>query len=243
VYDAQVRSWFGCFTLVAGVLALSTRAAAQDSAERTPERRQMVERQLERRGITDPRVLAAMRKVPRHQFVPSEQRASAYEDRPLPIGHGQTISQPYIVAAMTELLAPKPSHRVLEIGTGSGYQAAVLAELCREVYSIEIVEPLAKRAKLDLERLGYKNVKVIAGDGYRGLPKHAPFDGIIVTAAPERIPEPLLEQLAIGARMVLPVGGKEQELRVIERTRTGYEERRVFGVRFVPMTGEVQKQP
>lgn len=203
----------------------------------------MVARQIEARGVKDPRVLKAMREVPRHELVPPEQRSAAYEDRPLPIGHGQTISQPYIVGAMTELLAPKPKHRVLEIGTGSGYQAAVLAKLCAHVYTIEIVEPLAKRAAADLSRLGYRNLTVIAGDGYRGLPKEAPFDGIILTAAPERVPEPLLQQLKVGGRMVLPVGEVEQELLVIERTEKGFIERRVFAVRFVPMTGEVQKKP
>ncbi len=203
----------------------------------------MVRRQIEARGITDPRVLEAMRAVPRHLFVPEAVRPSAYADHPLPIGHGQTISQPFIVALMTELLAPGEHHKVLEIGTGSGYQAAVLSLLVAEVFSIEIVEPLAKRAAADLERYGYDNVTVIAGDGYQGLPEEAPFDGIIVTAAPPYIPQPLVEQLKEGGRMVIPVGDAYQELKLLVKTGTGVEVKRVLPVRFVPMTGEVQKRP
>ena len=203
----------------------------------------MVRRQIEARGVTDPRVLEAMRVVPRHLFVPAAVRPSAYADHPLPIGHGQTISQPFIVALMTELLEPGKHHKVLEIGTGSGYQAAVLSLLVEEVFSIEIVEPLAERAAGDLEKHGYENVTVIAGDGYQGLPEEAPFDGIIVTAAPPYIPQPLVEQLKEGGRMVIPVGEGYQELQLLEKTRTGVEVRRVLSVRFVPMTGEVQKRP
>ena len=165
------------------------------AAEPNAARRLMVKEQIAGRDVRSERVLAAMLAVPRHEFVPSEIRDEAYEDRPLPIGHGQTISQPYIVAFMTEHLDPKPNHRVLEIGTGSGYQAAVLSHLVAEVYSIEIVVPLAVRAKADLSRLGYRNVHVKAGDGYAGWPEHAPFDAIIVTCAPDHVPEPLVRQL------------------------------------------------
>jgi protein-L-isoaspartate(D-aspartate) O-methyltransferase len=200
----------------------------------------MVTEQIEARGVRDPRVLEAMRKVPRHEFVPREQRPYAYADHPLPIGHQQTISQPYIVAAMTELAQVRPGARVLEIGTGSGYQAAVLAELGAEVYSIEIVEPLARSAAATLERLGYR-VQVRAGDGYQGWPEHAPFEAIVVTAAPPRIPEPLKQQLAEGGRLVIPVGDFYQELVVLTRRGGELERRSVFPVRFVPMTGEAQQ--
>jgi protein-L-isoaspartate(D-aspartate) O-methyltransferase len=200
----------------------------------------MVEKQIERRGVENRRVLEAMRTVPRHLFIPEASRARAYEDRALPIGKGQTISQPYVVAVMTDALDPKPGDRVLEVGTGSGYQAAVLSGLVEQVYSIEIVPELAARARRTLAALGYDNVVVIAGDGYRGLPDEAPFDSIIVTAAPERIPEPLIEQLRVGGRLVIPVGGRTQKLRVAERTKDGLQTRTLFGVRFVPMTGEAQ---
>jgi protein-L-isoaspartate(D-aspartate) O-methyltransferase len=204
-------------------------------------RDRMVETQIVSRGVKDPLVLAAMRKVPRHLFVPEEFRVHAYADGPLPIGEGQTISQPYIVAIMTELLELKGGEKVLEIGTGSGYQAAVLAEIAGEVYTIEIVKTLAERAEAQLTRLGYKNVHVTAGDGYRGWPAHAPFDGIIVTAAPDHVPKPLKDQLKVGARLVIPVGKYFQELLVVERTTKGYKERNVIPVRFVPMTGEAEK--
>ena len=169
-----------------------------------------------------------MRKVPRHEFVPARWKRSAYEDRPLPIGHGQTISQPYIVAAMTELAALSEGDRVLEIGTGSGYQAAVLAELAAQVYTIEIVGPLAERAARTLESLGYASVRVRHGDGYRGWPEAAPFDAIVVTAAAPRVPPALLEQLTVGGRLVIPVGDAYQELEVHTRTPSGVEVRRVF---------------
>jgi protein-L-isoaspartate(D-aspartate) O-methyltransferase len=200
----------------------------------------MVSSQIESRGISDRRVLAALRKVPRHEFVPARWQRSAYEDRPLPIGHDQTISQPYIVAAMTELAALSEGDRVLEIGTGSGYQAAVLAELAAQVYTIEIVEPLAERAARTLESLGYESVRVRHGDGYRGWPEAAPFDAIVVTAAAPRVPPALLEQLTVGGHLVIPLGDAYQELEVHTRTPSGVEVRRIFAVRFVPMTGEVR---
>jgi protein-L-isoaspartate(D-aspartate) O-methyltransferase len=195
------------------------------------------------RGVKNQRVLAAMGKVPRHEFVPPDVRRAAYSDGPLPIGYGQTISQPFVVAFMTEQLDPKPNDRVLEVGTGSGYQAAILAELVRDVYTIEIVEPLAKRAQSDLTRLGYKNVHVRAGDGYRGWPEAAPFDAIIVTCAPENVPQPLVEQLKDGGRMIIPVGDHSgQALHLLEKRGAALVERAVLPVRFVPMTGEAAKQ-
>ena len=203
-------------------------------------REQMVMTQIAARGVRDPRVLEAMRKVPRHLFVPARDRDAAYEDGPLPIGEGQTISQPYIVALMTELAAPAASDRVLEIGTGSGYQAAVLAELAGEVYTIEIVEPLARRAGALLEELGYTNVHTRVGDGYRGWPEKAPFQAIVVTAAPEKIPEPLKEQLAVGGRLVIPVGAFSQDLVLVTRTESGFRTDTITAVRFVPMTGEAE---
>ncbi len=214
-------------------------AARADSWAEARER--MVRGQIEARGVRDPRVLAALRAVPRHELIPEEMRRHAYADGPLPIGLGQTISQPYIVAYMTEQLELERGDRVLEVGTGSGYQAAVLAELCERVYSIEIVPELAERAARDLERLGYDNVRVRTGDGYRGWPDEAPFDAIIITAAPPRIPEPLLEQLAVGGRMIVPVGEHYQELVLITRTDDGFRRRQLIPVRFVPMTGEVQE--
>ncbi len=204
-------------------------------------RERMVRDQIEARGVRDPRVLAALRKVPRHELVPEAQRSYAYEDRPLPIGHGQTISQPYIVAIMTEHLDLQGDERVLEVGTGSGYQAAVLGELAKEVYSIEIVEPLAERAGKDLARLGYPQIQVRHGDGYRGWPEHAPFDAIIVTAAPDHVPQPLVEQLAEGGRLVIPVGRWAQDLLLVTRDAKGVHEQRLIGVRFVPMTGEAER--
>jgi protein-L-isoaspartate(D-aspartate) O-methyltransferase len=213
---------------------------ANDSLAEQEARAQMVDEQIAGRDVTDQRVLAALREVPRHEFVPSGMRRLAYEDFPLPIGEQQTISQPYIVGIMTQLLRPAPGDRVLEIGTGSGYQAAVLGELVREVYTIEIVDPLARRAEETLSRLGYDNVHVRSGDGYQGWPSKAPFDGIIVTAAAPSVPKPLLEQLGVGARLVIPVGDHYQELRVITRTEHGFEERSELPVRFVPMTGQAR---
>ena len=193
------------------------------------------------RDITNARVLAAMRKVPRHEFVPESVRKQAYADFPLPIGHSQTISQPFIVAFMTEQLDPQPGERVLEIGTGSGYQAAILAEMGATVYTIEIVEPLAKRASEDLKRLGYTNVLTRAGDGHRGWPEAAPFDAIIVTCAPEKVPAALKEQLKDGGRMIIPVGGRwNQELILLRKRGEQLVEKTVLPVLFVPMTGRAK---
>jgi protein-L-isoaspartate(D-aspartate) O-methyltransferase len=197
----------------------------------------MVDEQLRIRGIRDARVLDAMARVPRHRYVPPDQQDAAYADRPLPIGFGQTISQPYIVAFMTEALEVRPTDVVLEIGTGSGYQAAILGELAREVYTVEIVAELGDRAARTLAALGYRNVHVRVGDGNLGWPEHAPFDRIIVTAAPEAVPVALVEQLAVGGRMVLPVGpaGGDQELRIVTRTAAGVTTQQSLPVRFVPM--------
>jgi protein-L-isoaspartate(D-aspartate) O-methyltransferase len=208
----------------------------------TEYRHRMVETQIERRHITDRQVLEAMRTVPRHLFVPKEYRSEAYRDGPLPIGKGQTISQPYIVAIMTELLALDSTSKVLEIGTGSGYQAAVLAEISDSVYTIEIIPELAQQADRLLDSLGYVDIHVRAGDGYVGWPEAAPFDAIIVTAAAPRIPEPLVEQLKTGGRMVIPVGDFSQELMLLTKSGDGVVEKSIIPVRFVPMTGEVQNK-
>src|SRR5438552_15283999 len=206
------------------------------------ERQRMVQQQLMTRGIHDKRVLAAMAKVRREEFVPPHERAAAYTDNPLPIGYDQTISQPYIVAFMTEQLQPKPSDRVLEIGTGSGYQAAILAELVSEVYSIEIVEPLAKNAEATLQRLGYENVHLRIGDGYKGWPEAAPFDDIIVTCAPDKVPQPLVDQLKDDGRMVIPVGHRfAQELYLLEKKNGQLKQSATLPVRFVPMEREASE--
>jgi protein-L-isoaspartate(D-aspartate) O-methyltransferase len=204
-------------------------------------RERMVAEQVEARGVKDPLVLAAMRAVPRHDFVPAAARQDAYGDHPLPIGHGQTVSQPYIVALMTAALGLHGGEKVLEVGTGSGYQAAVLGQMGATVYSIEIVSPLAEEARERMTRLGYRNVFVRAGDGYKGWPEVAPFDAIVVTAAAPKVPEPLKEQLKDGGRLIIPVGDKDQELMLITRRGESYEERRVQPVVFVPMTGEVRR--
>ena len=233
------------FLLVLLSLAgLATAVAADAAADRFAEqRRNMVEEQIRLRGVADPAVLAAMEKVPRHLFVPPPQRPAAYADAPLPIGHGQTISQPYIVARMTELLGVRRGDKVLEIGNGSGYQAAVLAEMGVRVYTIEIVEPLGREARETLARLGYRSVEVRVGDGYKGWPGEAPFDAIIVTAAPPKIPQPLLDQVKTGGRIVLPVGDVWQDLEVLTKRRDGtFERQKVLPVRFVPMTGEAQRK-
>lgn len=223
--------------------ALSMCTSPQAGEQRDPsvDRRRMVDQQLRVRGIKDPRVLAAMEKVPRHLFIPEEVRDQAYGDYPVAIGHGQTISQPYIVAFMTEALEVTGDHRVLEIGTGSGYQAAILGELAGEVYTMEIIEPLAQSARETLERLGYKNVHVRAGNGYEGWPEHAPYDRIMVTAAPEEVPPALVEQLKVGGLMAIPVGSFFQELRILRRTAEGTETIKTLPVRFVPMTGKKER--
>jgi protein-L-isoaspartate(D-aspartate) O-methyltransferase len=210
------------------------------------QRTQMVREQLMtlERDIKNDRVLEAMRNVPRHEFVPPSMRERAYEDGPLPIGHGQTISQPFIVAFMTEAIDPKPGERILEVGTGSGYQAAVLAAMGAQVFSIEIVKPLGEEARETLKRLGYDKVQVRIGDGYLGWPEEAPFDAVIVTCAPENIPQPLIDQLKVGGRMIIPVGeeGGRQELYLLKKQADGLKKTSVLPVRFVPMTGKAQKK-
>lgn len=221
-----------------------TAPAARHASERADERAAMVATQLEVRGVRNRDVLRAMRKVPRHWFVPADMQQHAYEDRPLPIGEGQTISQPYIVALMTELLDLKPGDKVLEIGTGSGYQAAILAEITDQVFTIEIVEPLGRRAEALLKELGYDRIRVQVKDGYQGWPEEAPFDAIIVTCAPESPPRPLVEQLAVGGRMCIPVGPQRwgQDLVILQKRADGsLQERSITPVRFVPMTGEAEK--
>lgn len=216
-------------------------AEAQETG-RSGERERMVDTQIEARGIRDPRVLAAMRTVPRHRFVPPALQDQAYADTPLPIGSSQTISQPFIVAYMTEALQLPPAAAVLEIGTGSGYQAAVLAEVAREVYSIEIVPELAERSAQVLAELGYDNIHLRTGDGYGGWPDAAPFDGIMVTAAPDHVPPALVEQLAVGGRLVIPVGRYAQDMRIVTRTADGSVTETTIPVRFVPMTGEAERR-
>jgi protein-L-isoaspartate(D-aspartate) O-methyltransferase len=224
------------------VIGGSKDAVASDLTEHWFEglRRDMVVRQIARRGVTTPAVLDAMRRVPRHRFVPEALRAESYNDCPLPIGSDQTISQPYIVALMTELLGVGGGCRVLEIGTGSGYQAAVLAELGCDVYSVEIVRALAEAASEALRGLGYASVHLCCRDGYMGWEIHRPFDGIVVTAAPDHVPPALVEQLKDGGRLVLPVGGEYQQLLVIEKSPTGARDWAVIPVRFVPMTGRAE---
>jgi protein-L-isoaspartate(D-aspartate) O-methyltransferase len=225
--------------LVLGTLAVGGCGSIGDAASQDREReaRAMVDSQIRGRGVRDERVLEAMRRVARHRFVPDNQQRAAYDDHALPIGYGQTISQPYIVGFMSEALMLRDSDVVLEIGTGSGYQAAILGELAGEVYTIELVPELAARATRTLESLGYRNVHVRAGDGYLGWPEHAPFSRIMVTAAPEDVPPALVEQLAVGGRMILPVGptGGDQELRVLTKTEQGVVTERSLPVRFVPM--------
>lgn len=226
-----------CAAVVAAAGVTPVGAAETDPATA---RTRMVDEQLraKARGIADPAVLKAMATVPRHELVPANLRPYAYEDRPLPIGHGQTISQPYVVAFMTEKLQAQASDRVLEIGTGSGYQAAILSALVREVYSIEIVEALASRSASDLARLGYRNIKVRHGDGYQGWPEAAPFDAIIVTCAPDHVPQPLVDQLRDGGRMVIPVGEYgDQSLYLLRKRGTKLQREAILPVRFVPMTG------
>jgi len=220
------------------VLAAAAVGTAASDGPRAAERSRMVEKQIEARGVRDERTLAAMRAVPRHRFVPPELSKHAYDDSPLPIGSGQTISQPYIVAFMTEAAQIRPGDKVLEIGTGSGYQAAVLAELSDQVYTIEIIPELAARAAATLKDLGHGRVHVRTGDGYQGWPEEAPFDVILITAAPEKIPPPLLEQLKEGGRMVIPVGPQQggQELLLVTKQDGKIKRRTLLPVRFVPFT-------
>ena len=229
-----------CATIFLAALAcgVSAPGAQRTSHNWDGERRLMVDEQLKARDIRDPRVLDAMLKVPRHLFVPEPQRTDAYVDSPLPIGHAQTISQPYIVAFMTQALNVGPGDRILEIGTGSGYQAAVLGVLAKTVYSIEIVAPLAERARQTLKDLGYQNIQVRTGNGYFGWPEQAPFDRIMVTAAPDEVPTALVQQLKVGGVMAIPVGTVIQQLRILRRTATGMETLGTLPVRFVPMTGK-----
>jgi len=227
------------YLFFAAIATTGCRRQTSTPVDFAAQRQRMVEQQLKPRGIKDERVLAAMGKVPREEFVPVETRVDAYHDGPLPIGYNQTISQPYIVAFMTEQLRLKPSDRVLEIGSGSGYQAAILAELVSNVYTIEIVEPLAKSASSTIQRLGYKNVLIRAGDGYKGWPDEAPFDAVIVTCAPEKVPQPLVDQLKEGGRMVIPVGERfAQQLYLLEKQSGQLKESATLPVRFVPMLRE-----
>ena len=229
------------------VISVICLACARDGAESmdneeklTHLRKEMVEKQIRARGVKDSRVLDAMMLVERHHFVPQGLEVAAYDDNPLSIGDGQTISQPYIVALMSELAKVGPHSRVLEVGTGSGYQAAVLAVLAKEVFSIEIIPSLGNAAKEKLNSLGYSNVHVRVGDGYKGWPDQAPFDAILVTAAPDHIPQPLVDQLKIGGRLVIPLGDYYQDLAVITKTEKGIQQEKIIPVRFVPMTGEAE---
>jgi protein-L-isoaspartate(D-aspartate) O-methyltransferase len=235
--------------LLFGIVLVSMPGCAHQSASEGPavqsvssesfvqQRRQLVD-QLKAEGIKSQSVLDALLKVPRHKFVPASSRDLAYENRPLPIGHGQTISQPFIVAYMTEAAEIAAGERVLEIGTGSGYQAAVLGELAKQVYTIEIIPELADGARAVLRELGYKNVEVKTGNGYAGWPEHAPFDAIVVTAAPDQVPQALIEQLAVRGKMIVPVGSSFQQMVIITKTESGVVERRTIPVAFVPMTGK-----
>jgi protein-L-isoaspartate(D-aspartate) O-methyltransferase len=227
------------FALLLGTTALPRVGPAVAEDTFAAQRRTMVE-ELRRRGITKPEVLAAMEYVPRHLFVPEEMRAQAYSDNPLQLGSGRTIYQPYVVALMTSLLELKKSDKVLEVGTGTGYHAAVLSRIAREVYSIEIVSTVASQASKKLSVLGYHNVAVLVGDGYQGSQENAPFDAILLSAAPPEIPKPLLKQLRVGGRMVVPVGGFFQDLLVITKAADGLETRKVIPVRLSPMTGKVR---
>ena len=243
----EVVALFWAAVIAAGCRSEPARSAAGNTAVAGTDsfalrRHAMVERQIEARGIRAPEVLTAMRKVPRHRFVLPGAVSLAYEDHPLPIAAGQTISQPYIVAYMTEAAEIAPRDKVLEIGTGSGYQAAVLGEIAREVYTIEIVPELAEGARKVLSELAYTNVHVRAGNGYLGWPEQAPFDAIVVTAAPDEVPQALVDQLAVGGRMVIPVGTSHQDMMIIERTPSGVIERRTIPVRFVPMTGKPERR-
>ena len=238
-----IAALLGAQLLMPGCGEGSNAGPSPPDPARQAERDTMVERQIVARGVKDPAVIRAMRKVPRHRFLPNPNAAMAYWDGPLPIGPGQTISQPYIVAFMTEALRLFGDEKVLEIGTGSGYQTAVLAEIARDVFSIEIVPSLADHATARLKELGYTNVRVRTGDGRQGWLAAAPFDAILVSASPEQVPQPLLDQLAVGGRMILPLGEKSsQNLVLIRRTENGYERTTLLPVAFVPMTGEAQEK-
>jgi protein-L-isoaspartate(D-aspartate) O-methyltransferase len=249
---AVSRAALACVLLAIAALGLAAPGCAGGGTQKEGEgagrpvdpyaasRQAMVDTQIASRGVTDSLVLRAMAKVPRHLFVPESVRSHAYDDTALPIGHGQTISQPYIVAVMTEAIGVRPGQKVFEVGTGSGYQAAVLAEMGVEVYTMEIVEPLAASAAELLKSLGYKAVHVRAGDAYQGWVEHSPFDAVIVTAAPEHVPEPLIEQLKVGGRMVIPVGDQYQDLLLLTKTPDGVEKKSLGPVIFVPMTGEAE---
>jgi len=219
------------------LLVIAETEDGEDSDPYSKKRFEMVETQIIPRGVQDRVVIEAMLKVPRHEFAPERLRSASYNDSPIPIEMGQTVSQPYIVALMTELLRPVQGKKILEVGTGSGYQSAVLAETGCDLYTIEILEPIAEKARQILERLGYTNIKFKVGDGYEGWDQHSPFDGIIVTAAPGSIPEQLVRQLKPGGRMVIPVGDAQQDLLLVEKTLSGVNVKKVTSVRFVPMTG------
>jgi protein-L-isoaspartate(D-aspartate) O-methyltransferase len=240
MFKSNIIPFIFCFMCLFSSCSGESESDRGDHESFEARRRNMVETQIVRRGIRDEKVLGAMRSVPRHLFIPERYRGQAYIDGALPIEENQTISQPYIVAIMTELLEIDSTSKVLEIGTGSGYQAAVLGEISNSVYTIEIIPELAYRADTLLDSLGYKNVHVRAGDGYRGWPEEAPFDAIIVTAAAPDIPEPLVEQLKRGGRMVIPVGEFSQDLLLIRKNDTGMTQQSVIPVRFVPMTGEIR---
>lgn len=233
----QMKSFLFAGMAILLSILLTPRLNAQDSFEK--QRIDMVNSQIKARGVSDPATLNAMKKVPRHLFVPNSYRQSAYQDRPLPIGYGQTISQPYIVGYMTEIIHPQADYTVLEIGTGSGYQAAILAEIVAKVYTIEIVEDLGRSAASRLRQLGYDNLEVKIADGYHGWPEKGPFDAIVVTAAAEFIPPPLIEQLKEGGKMIIPVGSpfQAQTLMLVEKTVGGKTStKRLFPVSFVPFT-------
>jgi protein-L-isoaspartate(D-aspartate) O-methyltransferase len=247
------RSWPTWGVVLAGLLCvvLTGLAAGRDDPPAgkaeddptAPARRRMVQRHLAERGVKDPRVLEAFRTVPRHRFLPPESRRRAYDDESIPIGEGQTITPPFDVAFMTETLQPKPTDKVYEVGTGSGYQASILSRLVKDVYSVEIHEPLSKRATGVIKDLGYDNVHTRAGDGYAGWPEEAPFDAIIVTCAPEAIPQPLIDQLKDGGRMVIPIGSRfNQVVHLIEKKNGRLTDRVLRPTLFVPMTGQAQRE-
>jgi len=237
----MIKSLLRLTFLVLFCLACQDGAETMDTEKKLEDlRKQMVEKQIRARGVKDPRVLDALIRVERHHFVPQGMETVAYDDNPLSIGEGQTISQPYIVALMTELAKVQPASKVLEVGTGSGYQAAVLAVLAKEVFTIEIIPSLGNQAKQKLKALGYDNVHVRVGDGYQGWPEEAPFDAILVTAAPDHVPQPLVDQLKVGGRLVIPLGDFYQDLAVLTKTEKGLHRETIIPVRFVPMTGEAE---